>query len=167
MRRPLFASQDQLLRLVQEYTGTVTGYVTPENAEWLLALNTHNRHLKHGCAAGGCTLPALEHQRVSPLQAQALGDCSVACPEAVSLACLVSDLHMEAAAALSKAQQQAGARLAAAEQRQPGELCRQARQAGRRVGRPGWQLDHEARRAAAPGHARSQGRQQACVRLSH
>ena len=42
---PVVASEDALLDLIANHTGTVTGLVTPEIAGWLLDLNTGNRPL--------------------------------------------------------------------------------------------------------------------------
>jgi hypothetical protein len=44
---PIVASQDELLERVAGHTGTLTGLVTAEIAEWLLELNTENRPLDH------------------------------------------------------------------------------------------------------------------------
>lgn len=41
--RPIAATEDELLDLVANHNGTVTGLVTPEVAAWLLDLNTGNR----------------------------------------------------------------------------------------------------------------------------
>ena len=45
---PLVSNQMELINLVTEHSGTRTGLITPEIADWLLALNTHNRPLNHG-----------------------------------------------------------------------------------------------------------------------
>jgi hypothetical protein len=42
---PIARSQDELLHLVTNHSGTLTGIVTPEIAGWLLELNTGNRRL--------------------------------------------------------------------------------------------------------------------------
>jgi hypothetical protein len=44
--RPLVSSEDDLLERITGYSGTLTGIITPEIAEWLLKLNTSNRPLE-------------------------------------------------------------------------------------------------------------------------
>jgi hypothetical protein len=43
--RPIASTEDELLELVANHSGTVTGLVTADFATWLLALNTGNRNV--------------------------------------------------------------------------------------------------------------------------